>query len=79
MGQLNLPGVGGAEARAYPNQSNRANWWAEFEFGSGVGMAAILSTSRITSSNRELDRSSSHRLDYGYYLCLWYVDGLGLD
>ena len=60
--------VGGAKAKArlpggvwvglrpglVPTRATGSNWWTELEFGSGVGMAAILSTSRIASSNSEL-------------------------
>ena len=49
--------MGGAEARARASATG-SNWWTELESGSGVGMAAILSTSRIISSNRELDITS---------------------
>ena len=37
-----------------PPKATGSNWWAKLETGSGVGVASILSISRIISSNREL-------------------------
>ena len=61
-----------------PTRATGSNWWAELESGSGVGVAAILSISRITSSNRELVITSP-RLWLLFVLVVGGWVGLRLD